>query len=67
MRPERAIAFRAERPLIVAPLAPHVLATVHPSSILRAPDDATRHLETQRFIADLKKIAQVLKQEKLAA
>src|SRR5438093_1859442 len=28
--------------LIPSPLAPHVLATVHPSSILRAPDDASR-------------------------
>ena len=41
-------------------LAPHVLATVHPSSILRAPDDDTRHLETQRFVEDLKKIARVI-------
>jgi len=38
-------------------LAPHVIATVHPSSILRAPDDATRHQEMKLFIADLKKVA----------
>jgi uracil-DNA glycosylase family protein len=38
-------------------LAPTVMATVHPSSILRAPDQQTRHDEMQRFIADLKKIA----------
>ncbi|MGA8143339.1 MAG: UdgX family uracil-DNA binding protein [Candidatus Acidiferrales bacterium] len=37
-------------------LAPIVMATVHPSSILRAPDEATRHQEMNRFIADLKKI-----------
>jgi DNA polymerase len=30
-----------------------IVATVHPSSILRAPDSETRHLEMQRFIADL--------------
>jgi hypothetical protein len=30
-----------------------VLATVHPSSILRAPDDATRHREFDRLVADL--------------
>jgi uracil-DNA glycosylase len=41
-------------------LAPHVTATVHPSAILRAPDDATRHEEMKRFIADLKKIAKVI-------
>ena len=30
-----------------------IVATVHPSSILRAPDSETRHTEMQRFIADL--------------
>ncbi|HEY2773057.1 MAG TPA: UdgX family uracil-DNA binding protein [Candidatus Binatia bacterium] len=29
------------------------MATVHPSSLLRAPDDETRRAETRRFIADL--------------
>ncbi|HEX9819605.1 MAG TPA: UdgX family uracil-DNA binding protein [Methylomirabilota bacterium] len=33
--------------------APCVLATAHPSSILRAPDDATRHREFDRLVADL--------------
>jgi len=41
-------------------LARHVSATVHPSSILRAPDEETRHNEMIRFIADLKKIAKVI-------
>lgn len=41
-------------------LAPYLLATVHPSSILRAPDDETRHLEKRRFVDDLKKVARVL-------
>jgi len=41
-------------------LAPYIVATVHPSSILRAPDDETRHLEKRRFIDDLKKVAHVL-------
>lgn len=40
-----------------SPLAPLVMATVHPSSILRAPDEETRHSEMKRFIADLKKAA----------
>jgi len=43
-----------------SPLARWVLATVHPSSILRAPDEETRHEETRRFIADLKNIAAVI-------
>ena len=42
-------------------LAPYVMATVHPSSILRAPDDETRRLEHRRFVDDLKKLARVLK------
>jgi len=37
-------------------LAPLVTATVHPSSILRAPTDEARHREMKRFIDDLKKI-----------
>ena len=45
---------------IESTLAPYILATVHPSSILRAPDDETRHLERRRFIDDLKKVARVL-------
>ena len=39
-----------------SPLAPIVTATVHPSSILRAPSDEARHVEMERFIDDLKKI-----------
>jgi uracil-DNA glycosylase len=46
---------------IESPLAPYVMATVHPSSILRAPDDETRQLEYRRFVDDLKKLARVIK------
>src|SRR5690242_6109032 len=45
---------------VESPLAPYVMATVHPSSILRAPDDQARHEEMRRFVADLKKLAAVL-------
>jgi uracil-DNA glycosylase len=38
-------------------LAPFLTATVHPSSILRAPDEKTRAQEMKLFIADLKKVA----------
>jgi DNA polymerase len=41
-------------------LAPRVIATVHPSSILRTTDDDERHREMKRFVADLEKIAAVL-------
>ena len=43
-----------------SPLAPIVMATVHPSSILRAPDEESRHAELERFVDDLRKIAQAL-------
>ncbi|HKV27137.1 MAG TPA: UdgX family uracil-DNA binding protein [Candidatus Acidoferrales bacterium] len=41
-------------------LAPFVMTTVHPSSILRAPDEETRREEMKRFIADLKKVSQAI-------
>jgi len=56
-------AFRVSRDrgrFVPSPLAPHVLATVHPSSLLRAPDDETRRRETERFVADLRVVASVL-------
>jgi len=46
--------------IVSSPLAPRVLATVHPSSILRAPDSATRRREMEKFLEDLKQIASLL-------
>ena len=43
--------------------APRVMATVHPSSILRAPDDDARRAEMERFVADLARIPPVLGRE----
>jgi DNA polymerase len=40
-----------------SPLAPRVAATVHPSSILRAPDEERRRAEMRSFVDDLKRIA----------
>jgi uracil-DNA glycosylase len=47
---------------ILLPFAktPHILATVHPSSILRAPDEATRHQEYAKFVQDLSVVAKLL-------
>ena len=44
-------------------LAPFVTATVHPSAILRAPDDAARHEEMAKFVDDLKKVARVIHEQ----
>jgi uracil-DNA glycosylase family protein len=52
--------FRVSRrrgELVDSPLAEHVTATVHPSSILRADD---RDAEMEAFVADLKQIAKLL-------
>jgi len=54
--------FRVSRDrgkLVNSNLAPHVLATVHPSSILRAQDDESRRLQLQAFIEDLRHVARV--------
>jgi len=51
---------------VPSPLAPFVMATVHPSSLLRAPDNETRRLETRRFVQDLEQIPKALKKQKVA-
>jgi uracil-DNA glycosylase len=54
----RAFKVSQERGTFVpSPIAPRVTATVHPSSILRAPDDESRRAEMTRFVADLKRVA----------
>ena len=47
--------------LMERPGLPPMMATVHPSSILRAPDDETRDAEMQAFVQDLKRVAQHLR------
>jgi uracil-DNA glycosylase family protein len=47
---------------VPSPLAPRVTATVHPSSILRAPDDESRRAEMKIFVRDLKRIAAELEE-----
>ena len=49
--------------LIPSALAPILTATVHPSSILRAPDDESRKEEMRRFVEDLKKVRTALTSE----
>jgi len=46
--------------LLDSDLAPIVAATIHPSAILRAPDDATRAAERQAFANDLRTVAKAL-------
>jgi uracil-DNA glycosylase family protein len=56
-------AFRVTRQrgqFIPSPLAPYVMATIHPSAILRAPDDESRWVEMQSFTEDLRKITRIV-------
>jgi uracil-DNA glycosylase len=55
-------AFRVRRDrgrLVPSNLAPYALATVHPSALLREPDQETRHREMVRFVQDLRRAATV--------
>jgi DNA polymerase len=45
--------MRERGKFVPSPLAPRVMATVHPSSILRARDDESRREQKQAFIRDL--------------
>ena len=51
MRPHSA------RPAIASVCAEVVIATVHPSSLLRTPDAKARALATKEFVRDLKVVA----------
>ncbi|AUX40839.1 DNA polymerase [Sorangium cellulosum] len=56
-------AFRVTRErgrVVASPLAPRALATVHPASILRIPDQTQRQAELSRFIEDLSAAARLL-------
>ncbi len=48
------------RELVPSDLAPVVTATVHPSSILRAPDDLAREQAYEEFVRDLRMVARQL-------
>ena len=44
-------------------LAPRVLATVHPSSLLRQPDEESRQREYERFVVDLRAARRAAREE----
>jgi DNA polymerase len=50
--------------LLSSELAPAIMATVHPSSILRAPDEEKRRTETLAFIQDLRRVAEWLQSKR---
>lgn len=48
-------------------LDPYVMATIHPSSILRAQDDESRRAQKEAFITDLRSAASQIKKQRRAA
>ena len=46
--------------VIASPLASRVIATVHPSSILRASDEESRRAEMRAFVRDLRVVAKLM-------
>jgi DNA polymerase len=52
---------------IPSTFAPYVLATVHPSSVLRARTSEERHLQMDAFVNDLRKMANLLRTQHAAS
>jgi uracil-DNA glycosylase len=48
------------KPLEDTGIAPYVVATVHPASILRAPDPKTREADREAFVADLRTVKRLI-------
>jgi DNA polymerase len=53
--------MRERGKILASPLAAKVVATVHPSSILRAPHEAARRAQMQAFVHDLSVVATLVK------
>lgn len=47
-------------------LAPYVMATTHPASILRAPDPEARQQQRREFVRDLKRVASLIGRQRAA-
>jgi DNA polymerase len=48
------------KPLEDTGVAPYVVATVHPASILRAPDPKSREADREAFVADLRTVKRLI-------
>jgi uracil-DNA glycosylase len=47
--------------VVSSPIAPRVVATIHPSAVLRAPDSEGRRAAYEMLVADLKVVAKALR------
>jgi DNA polymerase len=61
------VTLQRGKPITGSEWAPTVIATVHPSSILRSPDDESRHEEMRKFVDDLKIVARFIRKQRRAA
>jgi uracil-DNA glycosylase len=46
--------------LVKSTPAPYVMPTVHPSSLLRMPEERDRYAEMVRLVEDLRKVARLI-------
>jgi uracil-DNA glycosylase len=53
--------------LIQSSLAPYVMATMHPASILRAPDREAREQQRRQLVRDLKKVGDLINTHRASA
>jgi DNA polymerase len=51
---------KAHGKFVEQPWGPHVTATIHPSSVLRAPNAERRHREYRNFVDDLLRVRNAL-------
>jgi len=51
--------------VVATELAPRVVATIHPSAVLRAPDSEGRRLAYESLVADLKVVAKAIRRVRL--
>jgi uracil-DNA glycosylase len=59
--------LRQRGQFIPSRFGPRITATVHPSSILRAPDEDARRSQMREFVRDLTKVAHLLHKQKAQA
>ena len=53
--------------LLKSHLAPYIMATTHPASILRAPDSDAREQQRREFVRDLRKVADLIHASRASA
>ncbi len=58
--------MRQHGQLVQTNIAPFAMATIHPSAMLRAPDDDARHAQMRMFVEDLRRAAARVREKRAA-